>query len=681
MGCNNSINNTYLMTDPVFKGKAEGETEPFVNFNYHDCDGYMKDLEKSTILSEVLKSMLKHSTRDALGYRKQISSTDVEGDYQFIKYGALHEMCKNFSKNVVLNKLYEEINFDDEKGVWNIVGIFSRNCLEWVVTDIGLQMNDITSVTFYSTLGSESFDHIFKQTQVSTVCCSPDSLKTLADFHKSFKFATLKNVIVYDYTQFISDDKKEVQCLIDLGLNIYYFSDLIKSSKTEIKLNNVEAESVLTLCYTSGTTSLPKGAMLTQRGFASQISLNLTSGINYTCEDVILSYLPLAHVMERVNVLVALSFGAKIGFISGNDIKKFLMDDLVLLKPTIFVAVPRILVNFHQKVLEGFTKLTGCAKSMADGGLETKRVNFEKNYDIKHWYYDSLVFSKVRAKFGGRVRVIITGSAPLPKDVLRDIKLLMSCSVLEGYGMTELHGGSVSTHVSDTCNFNVGGVLRELRLKLVDKKELNYHSKTEFEGKLAPTGEICFKGHGVFKGYFRDSKNTKESIDENGWLHTGDVGRIDPSNKGLKIIDRVKEIFKLSQGEYIAPAKLEGMYAKCPLVAQICIYGNSEKSSIIAIVVVNKLNVALFLKENGLIENEKEDIVPLLNNEKLLAEYKKQFDSIAKDNKFTSLEKPSKFILTTYEFTSQNDLLTPTMKLVRKKIQNHFQKEIDKAYE
>lgn len=667
MGCNTSNNKNYLLEDPKMIDKVDGETEPYVNFNYPDCDKYMKDMENSTILSEILNSMKKHSNRDALGYRKQISNGEVEGDYNFVKYGQLHELCENFSKNVEINKLVEERTYDDEQGKWKILGIFARNCLEWIVTDVAMQMNDITTVTFYSTLGSDSFDHIFKQTEINTVCCSPDSIKSLADYHKQFKFASLKNVIVFDYTQFMTNEKTEVQCLVDLGLKIFYFSDLIKSSKNEVNLKSAKHDSVLTLCYTSGTTNLPKGAMLTQRGFRTQLSFVASSGINYTHEDVLLSYLPLAHVMERVNVLVGLSLGAKLGFISGNDIKKYLMDDLQLLKPTIFVAVPRILVNFHQKVLEGFTKLTGCSKSIADSGLNTKRENYEKdNNDIKHWYYDKLVFSKVRAKFGGQVRALITGSAPVPKDIMRDIKLLLSCPILEGYGMTELHGASTSTNYSDLSNLNVGGVVKESRLKLVDKKELNYHSKTEIDGKLAPTGEICFKGHNVFRGYFRDAKNTRETIDENGWLHTGDVGRIDPVNKGLKIIDRVKEIFKLSQGEYIAPAKLEGLYAKCPLVAQICIYGNSEKSSIIAIIVVNKPNVAIFLKESGIISDEKEDIDSHLSNEKLISSLKTQFDAIAKENKFSSLEKPSKFVLTTYEFTPQNDLLTPTMKLVRK---------------
>lgn len=680
MGCGKSKNSIYMTEDPLAKN-VEGETITHVNFYHQNTEKYIKECENDTMIGEITKAMLKFPKLECLGYRKPLNENEVEGKFSWFKYSEVNQMASNLSENLEYLKLFDQKTFDDETGTWKITGIFSRNCAEWVITDLACQMTDVTSVTFYATLGPDSFDHIFRQTQISTIFLSPDNIPKFIEYHKKYHFESIKNVVIFELTVFLNKEKNEAKGLEELGMNVYFFKDLIKSqSKEKILLTPARPNSIMTLCYTSGTTSYPKGAMLTQNGFASQKYMIPDSSLNLNETDVILSYLPLAHVLERLNVLIGLTQGVRFGFISGTDIKKWLMEDLPLLKPTIFVTVPRILVNFHQKVMEGFEKLTGCKKSTAFSGLETKRKNYEKDLDLHHWYYDSLVFGKVKEKFGGKLRCIISGSAPLPADICRDIKLLLSCPLLEGYGMTELTGASSATSINDHTNLNVGGIIRVMKLKLVDKNELNYNSKTEFEGYPAPTGEICYYGPCVFRGYFRDPVNTAETIDKEGWLHTGDVGRIDNLNKGLKIIDRVKEIFKLSQGEYIAPSKLESLYIKSSYISQVCIYGNSEKAFIIAICVINKTNVAEFLVQSGVIEDKKDELGPYLENEKLQQAVKDSFEQIAKQNKLTSLEKPMKYILTNEDFTVQNEMLTPSMKLVRKKIQRHFQTQIDKVY-
>lgn len=679
MGSTNSKSQlNYMVPDHTAK-QIPGETICHVNSSFPDTDKYIEEIEKTTVLDLAIKSFAANANLPCLGYRKALNATEYADKYTFFSHKEIYNMSLNFAQNMKANKLVEEVEFNDVQGKWRIYGIFARNCTEWVVNDFACQMDDISSVTFYSTLGAESFDHIFGQTQVQTVAVSPENIKKLIDFYKKFKFESLKSIVVYNLTLLL--DENDLAALKELGLSIYLFTDLIKEPESKQELTPAKPNSILTFCYTSGTTSLPKGALLTQKGFATQKYLLADTGVIFNTQDVAISYLPLAHVMERVNIFSCIISGTRIGFISGLDVKKYLMEDLLILKPTVLVAVPRILINFHQKVMDTFAKLTGCAKSMADKGMKIKRQNYVKNHEIDHSFYDKIVFKKIRQKFGGNLRALISGSAPIPRDICVDIKLMLSVPLIEGYGMTELSGGSNGTSVNDFSNSNVGGVLRTLRLKLVDKKELNYSSETMMDDKPAPTGEICYKGPSLFVGYFRDAKNTEEALDSEGWLHTGDVGMIDPTNKGLKIVDRVKEIFKLSQGEYIAPAKLEGAYNKSPFVAQICIYGNSEKSNIIAIVVVNKAKCAEALAAAGVLPDDKTPLTEdHLKEPKLIEAIKANFDEIAKFNKFNTLEKPPKFILTFQEFTIQNDLLTPTMKLVRKKIQNFFQSEIDKAY-
>lgn len=680
MGCSNEKTlQNYMIPDP-FSKPVEGETIVHVNSQYSQVAQNIAEIENATAISSIQKAFLSFSNLPCLGFRKQKNDKEVAPAFTFLTYDEIKGLSINLSKNLKINQLVDEITYEDQKGNFKIFGIFARNCVEWIVNDIALQMDDITSVTFYSTLGAESFDHIFKQTGIKTIAVSPESIKKLCEFHEKFKFSTLTNVIVYDYTLYINKEV-ETEQLKKLGVNIFFFSDLIKAPTENVTLTPARPDSILTLCYTSGTTSLPKGAMLTQRGLATQKNLLSDTGIVYNTNDTQISYLPLAHVMERANIIASLASGSRVGFLSTLDVKKSLMEDIEILKPTILIAVPRILINFHQKVMDTFSKLKGLSKTLADKAMAAKRANYIDNHEIRHSTYDWLIFKKVRAKFGGKIRALVSGSAPVPKDISMDIKLMLSVPLVEGYGMTELSGGSNGTSIFDCSNSNVGAPLRTLYLKLVDKKELNYHSGTEFEGKHAPTGEICYKGPSVFAGYFRDSENTRQTIDEDGWLHTGDVGMIDPTNKGLKIVDRVKEIFKLSQGEYIAPAKLEGAYNKSPFVGQICIYGNSEKSNIVAIVVVNKAKCAEVLRQEGKINEGDQINESHLTEPKLIEAISKNFDEIAKFSKFNSLEKPFKYILTFQEFTVQNDLLTPTMKLVRKKIQNFFQEQINKAYE
>jgi len=245
--------------------------------------------------------------------------------------------------------------------------------------------------------------------------------------------------------------------------------------------------------------------------------------------------------------------------------------------------------------------------------------------------------------------------------------------------MTECGGGSHVTRIHDLANGHVGGPVSPIKIKLVDVPELNYTSKTKTGDQITPCGEICMKGPAVFPGYFRDPENTKKMIDEDGWLHSGDVGMVYGDHLKFKIIDRVKEIFKLVQGEYIAPSKLESVYGKSDYVGQICVYGQSVKSYVIAIICPKKHNVITFLKEKDILKDG-EEVESHYTNPVLLEEVKKSLDKLAAANNFNSLEKIGKVILSPIDFSTDNELLTPTQKLVRRKVETYFKKDIEQIY-
>jgi long-chain acyl-CoA synthetase len=218
--------------------------------------------------------------------------------------------------------------------------------------------------------------------------------------------------------------------------------------------------------------------------------------------------------------------------------------------------------------------VTGAKRSFADKAISTKLQNLRNNAEYTHFLYDK-AFASVKDLFGGRVRFMVTGSAPLNRDVIDFLKIAGCCPIYEGYGLTESTGGSFLTYDWDPHSGHVGGPATSTEAKLIDVPEMNYLSTdVDEQGRSTPRGEVCLRGAGIFAGYYKDEERTKEALDEEGWLHTGDVGMFGLGGN-LKIIDRRKNIFKLSQGEYIAPEKIEGVYLKVRGVAEIFVYGDS----------------------------------------------------------------------------------------------------------
>jgi long-chain acyl-CoA synthetase len=432
----------------------------------------------------------------------------------------------------------------------------------------------------------------------------------------------------------------------------------------------------MTVCYTSGTTGDPKGVMLSQRNLMSVLETVIIGGdIPVDEYGAHISFLPLAHIFERMVISGFMGVAGKVGFISGS-VRTTLMDDIKYFGPTLLFTVPRVLQTIRNKVFEGFNKLSGWKKKLAYIAYETKLENYKKYGIVTHAIYDILVFKKIREMFGNRIRTVLCASAPLRKELADDFKVFLGVPVVEGLGMTEVAGSPFCTNFNDLTNFTAGGVNGGARMIIKSVPDLGYSIHDVIDGVNCPAGEVCLKGPVVFHGYYKNDIETKKAFDEMGYFHTGDIGRLYPNyGNGLKIIDRVKEIFKLSQGEYIIPAKLESVYSKSIYVQQIMIYGNSHMNNIIAIVVPDKKKCceALGISEEELVKNEE--------NPQLIELMIKDFAKLAQESCFNGLEKV-KFILLNYEgFTIANSCLTPTMKIVRKKVEIKFKERIDKLYE
>jgi long-chain acyl-CoA synthetase len=679
----------------IIYGKYEKDdgnlSGPLINTQVNDYSEVTEYYKDRSWIGEFLREWGKYAKSDCLGFRKHVSrelkdkvvTNNFAEYYSWYSYEQVVKMSHNLAKNLIKNHLcsYQKVL---NEGEFNFLGFFSRNMVEYLITDLACMLSTVTAVPLYATLGEEAFEYINKQTELTTLCISPDeNIDILIKYKNKFDLPQLKNVIIFDMTLILLDQTEAK--LKEAGFNVYYFSELIKDCEnSEIKLQTSKPDSVHILCYTSGTTGLPKGAKITQRNLIAQMRYLEATGYNFKDDETILFYLPLAHVMERVNCLQTLLKGSRLGCVSG-EVRASLLGDLKVLQPTGLVGVPRVLSLFRMQILKRFDELSdGWVKSTAINALNTKRDNFYNQHKVTHSWYDLIVFKKVRDTFGGKLRVLLIGSAPLPKEVNVDIKILFSIPIIEAYGMTECTGSLVCTNVNDLQNNSVGGCLWAAKYKLEDIPDLNYHSKTEFDGKPSPTGEICIYGPLVFAGYFKNEEITRETIDKDGWLHTGDIGRIMPDNLGLRIIDRKKEIFKLSQGEYIAPTKLEAIYGKSKFVLQIIIHGDPFHDHIVAIVVPNREEVITWLKSSGkisadtkLLSKEVEEYFKDPDFESML---KSDFEILAKENNFNSLEKISCMVISNVDFTIDNGCLTPTLKIVRRKSVELMKDKIDEVY-
>ena len=650
----------------------------------------IKDFQKETVeyfqnkslIQNNIEKMNRFSDRPCLGRRLKIGENEkgepvFDNKYTYYTYNDVHVMCKKFAKN--LHEKKDELIYKDSyKGLnINLVGIFAKNCTEWVVADMGCQMDSVTTATLYATLGREAFKYICDQTKIKTVMVSPDLVDMLCEFKKLYNLEQLSTAILFDMTTYC-DSKKELEKLKDAGFVAYSFVDDFQKENENVKDSELEIsnpDTIMTICYTSGTTGDPKGVMLSQRNLISVLETVIRdSSVPIDENDGHISYLPLAHIFERMVISGFMGVAGKVGFISGN-VRTTLIEDMTLVNPTLVFMVPKILQNIRKKIFDQFNALGGWKKKLAYKAYHTKLENYRKYGIITHAIYDKIIFKKIKGMFGSKLKTVLCASAPMPKELADDFKVFLSVPIIEGLGMTELAGSAFCTNYHDLTNYTAGGVTGGARMIIKSVPDLGYTIDDVIDGVNCPAGEICLKGPLIFKGYYKNDKENEKAFDEDGYFHTGDVGRIFPNyGNGLKIVDRVKEIFKLSQGEYIIPVKLESVYEESNYVSQIMIYGNSFMNNIIGIICPEKKHCAEALGIS-VEELEKDE-----ENEKLKKLLVDDLLILATDAHFNGLEKVKYVIITFEGFTVENTCMTPTMKIVRKKVELRFKNRIDDLY-
>ena len=532
------------------------------------------------------------------------------------------------------------------------VAIVSENRPEWALADYACLTTRAPDVPIYPTLTAKQTEYILRDSESVAVFCS-----TAAQRDKVLEvkdaLPQLKHVIVFD-------GGAEGAGVTPLAaLEAKGRAAVSKHPNWKQEALSAGPDDLATLIYTSGTTGDPKGVMLSHYNIWSNVQAVLQM-IPIGSGDECLSMLPLSHSYERMVDYTLFQAGVIINYAESFDT---VAANLGEVKPTVVLSVPRLYEKVYARVLENALSGSGIKRAIFFWAkrageqwatLAIAGLPIPGGLALKKKLADKLVFSKLQARTGGRIRFFVSGAAPLSADIA---KFFYSAGlpVIEGYGLTE---------TSPVLTLNP---LDRIKLGTVGR------AIPGVELKIASDGEILARGPNIMQGYYKLPDATREMLDADGWLHTGDIGELD-SDGYLKITDRKKELLKTAGGKYIAPQPIEGMVKRNKFVANAVLYGDRRKFPII-LVVPNFDNLERWARERGLTYSTRAELIGMAD-----AQAKVEREVMSQLRELAKFETPKKVLLLENDFTIESGELTPTLKVKRRVVEKRYKDVIDAAY-
>ncbi|XP_055823580.1 long chain acyl-CoA synthetase 8-like [Solanum dulcamara] len=637
----------------------------------------------TTVAALFEQSCKKHSSERCLGTRKLVSRDFVTasdgrkfeklhlGEYQWESYGQVFDRVCNFASGLI--NLGHDVD--------TRAAIFAESRAEWLIAFQGCFRQNITVVTIYASLGDDALIYSLNETQVSTLICDAKQLKKLDSISSSLK--TIKNVIYFEDDETATDSTN-----ID-SWRVSSFSEVEKLGRNSpIQTRLPIKEDIGVIMYTSGSTGLPKGVMITHGNIVATAAAVMTVIPKLGSSDVYLAYLPLAHVFELAAETVMVTAGACIGYGSAltltdtsNKVMKGTKGDATVLKPTLMAAVPAILDRVRDGVMKKVEEKAGSAKKLFHIAFNRRLSAMEGSWfgawGLEKQLWDIIIFKKVRAVLGGDIRFMLCGGAPLSGDTQRFINICMGAPIGQGYGLTETFAGAAFSEWDDPSVGRVGPPLPCCYIKLITWEEGGYR----IVDKPMPRGEVVVGGCSITAGYFNNEDKTNEvyKVDERGmrWFYTGDIGRFHPDGC-IEIIDRKKDIVKLQHGEYISLGKVEAALLSSNYVESIMAYADPFHNYCVALVVPSRPVLEKWAQENGI---QHKDFSELCDKAESVNEIKQSLSKVAKAARLDKFELPAKVKLIPESWTPESGLVTAALKLKREPLKARYKNELEKLYQ
>lgn len=594
--------------------------------------------EPATLPELFLRSAAEYNLPDALNYKK-------DGLWKKISSAEMIERAENVALGLYSLGL--------KKG--DRAAIIAANSPHWTLADAGCQFAGIIDVPIYTTLAPESVRYIIDDSEAraffvqdwaaySRICESIRDCPSIDRF------------IFFDPAGVEDERAMSFEELEKAG-------EALKAQEpglAEDLRTAVDGEDIATLIYTSGTTGEPKGVMLTHANLISN-AIGASEKYAFAGLETSLSVLPLSHVFERTGMYVYIRYGMRVHFAESID---KVPENLKEVRPTIFIGVPRIFEKVFERARLKAAQSGRVNEMIFDWAIEVakeyavlkgKNVPIPMSLAAKHGIADTIVFSKLREFFGGRLKFCITGGAALPDEIFL-IFTGAGISIMQGYGLTET-SPVVSSNTPDAIRVGtVGRPIRHVRVR------------------IAGDGEIEVSGPGVMRGYYHKDDATREAFTDDGWFRTGDIGDID-ADGFLRITDRKKELFKTSGGKYIAPSPIEQLLRSSRFVSQAVLVGNERKFAAALIVP----NFEMLESYARLKELDLKTPAEFCNNERIIDLFTRQIAAMTTN--LSNYERVKKFALLEHELTVENGELTPTLKVKRRVVDEKYRDVIDRMYQ